>query len=483
MHLHHIFVKVNFIMVIDDALKRLMSAQYMLKPEQKMQDTYDTKQIYKTFLKVAWPATFESVLISLVSFIDAVMVGTVGKSAIAEVGITGQPRMIFYAVFFALNVGVTAIVSRRFGEKNKEGANKCLAQALGICIVIGIIMCSVALKYSEPLLRFAGAKDDTIDGAKSYFDITMVGLLFTSVGMIINAAQRGCGNTKISMRTNLTANGVNIVFNYLLINGIGFFPTLGVTGAAIATLLGNIVSCGMSIYSISNKNKFLHLKPRDLICWYPEYISLIFKISSSAAIEQLFIRIGFFFYTKMVAELGTDDFTTHQICMQIINLSFAFGDGLGIAASSLVGQNLGKKRPDYSIIYGKTGQRVGVLISVGMFILFTAGGNMLMSMFTQEAHIIDMGVKLLVIVAFSSPAQIYQVIYSGCLRGAGDTKYVAFTSLISIAIIRPTITYIICYPLGFGLIGAWISLLIDQYTRFLFSSIRFRNGKWCKIVV
>ena len=461
----------------------LVSSQYMLKPEQKLQEKYDTKEIYKTFLKVAWPAMLESVLISLVGFIDSIMVSTVGDRAIAEVGLTNQPRMIFYAIFFALNVGVTAIVSRRFGEKNKQGANDCLAQALGICIVFGIIMCVIALTFSEPLLRFAGAKSDTIEGAKSYFDITIVGLLFTSIGMVINASQRGCGNTKISMRTNITANLVNIVFNFLLINGIAFFPKLGVTGAAIATLMGNVVSCGMSVFSISRKNSFLHLTPRDLFRIHPQYIKLILKISSSAAVEQLFVRLGFFFYSKIVAELGTQAFTTHQICMNIIGMSFAVGDGLGVAASSLVGQNLGKKRPDYSIIYGKTGQRVGVFISAFMFLLFSAGGRTLMSLFTKNPDIIEAGVILLIIVAFSSPAQIYQVIYGGCLRGAGDTRYVAITSFISIALVRPILTYIICYPMGFGLIGAWISLLIDQYMRFLFSWIRFRNGKWCKIVV
>lgn len=462
------------------ALRRLYAPEHMIRGEW-LGEPYSSREVYTTLLRIAWPATLEAVLIGLISFIDTMMVSGCGSAAIAAVGLTSQPRLLFYAVFFALNVGVTTIVSRRHGEENRDAANKCLAQALGICALLGGVLCAIAFVCARPLIIFAGGMEDTTDMAVTYFKITMVGMIFTSFGMVINAAHRGCGNTKIAMYTNIAANVVNVIFNWLLINGIWFFPRLGVTGAAIATLLGNIVSFLISAYSVSRRDAYLKVTFSDMLHPDKENLKFLAKIGSSAAAEQLFIRIGFFAYAKLVATLGTEALATHQICMSIINLSFTFGDGLGITASSLVGQNLGRERSDMASIYGKATQRIGLCISAGLFVLFMFGGDTLMGLFTKEAHIIEQGVKILMVVAVSSPAQISQLIFSGCLRGSGDTKYVAYTSLISIGILRPLITYALCYPLKLGLMGAWLSLLIDQYLRLIFSAVRFARGKWKNI--
>lgn len=462
-------------------IRRLYAPEYLLKQDKWVGERYSASEIYKMLARVAWPATVEMVLISMMTVVDTVMVSSIGPFAIAATGLTNQPRMIFMAFFFALNTGVTAVVSRRKGENNIQAANKALAQAMMLCVSMSGILCAVSFLVAEPLLMFAGAQEDTIAPALLYFRITMVGMMFASLGLTINAAQRGCGNTQISMRTNLIANIVNVVFNYLLINGVLFFPRLGVLGAAIATLLGNITSCAISIYSISKPFGFLYIRPRDCLKYDRKIVRLLFGISSSAALEQLFVRVGFFAYTKIVASLGTVAMATHQICMSIINLSYSFGDGLGTASASLVGQSLGGRRPDVAAVYGKASQRVGLLVSLGLVILFTAGGRMLMGLFTNETEIIDIGQKLLFVVAASSPGQISNVVFTGSLRGAGDTKYVAYTSLVSIAFVRPLITYVLCYPLGFGLLGAWLGLFVDQYTRLSFSSYRFGRGKWQKI--
>jgi len=468
-------------MKIKKALRHLYAPEYLLKPEKWTGNILSAGEAYRILARVAWPATVEMVLISLMTVADTVMVSAVGPYAIAATGITNQPRMIFFSFFFALNAGVTAIVSRRKGEQDVEGANKCLTQAILICMVLSAALCMFSFAVARPLLLFAGAQADTIEPAVIYFKITMVGMVFAALGMVINAAQRGIGNTKISMRTNLIANVVNVVFNFLLINGIWIFPRLEVKGAAIATLLGNITSCLISVYSVSKPYGFLHIKAKDCLRYDGKVVKGIAKISASAALEQVFVRIGFFAYTKVVATLGTAALATHQICMSIINLSYSFGDGLGTASASLVGQNLGRRRPDMALVYGKAAQRVGLLVSVVLFVLFTGGGRLLMGMFTDVKEIIDIGERILLIVAFTAPGQISNVVFSGSLRGAGDTKFVAYSSLVSISIVRPVITYILCFPMGLGLIGAWIGLFVDQYVRLAFSSYRFRKGKWQKI--
>lgn len=452
-----------------------------------------TKSAYKYFLKIAWPAMVESFLMSMVNIFDTIMVSGEGIDAVAAVGLTTQPRMIFYAVFFALSIAVTTIVSRRKGQGDQEGANASLNQALGLVAVLAVVLCGTAILVADPLLTFAGANEDTIDYSLTYFRITMVGLMFTSFGMMINAGQRASGNTRISMTTNVVANVTNIAFNYLLINGvvingITLIPHLGVKGAAIATLIGNIASFCMSMFSILRKNRYLRFSFKGMIKWKAALLKTLGKVAAGAGTEQLFMRIGFFIYAKLVADLGTAEYGTHIIAMNIITVSFACGDGLSVATSALIGQNLGKQRPDLATIYAKVGQRVGVVISILlMLFLFFAGGWMveLFADPTDEHYqfVIENGSILIYYIIICAPGQISQVIYNGALRGAGDTRYVALTSAISIGVFRPLTAYIFCYPLGFGLFGAWISLLIDQYMRLGFSMYRFLSGKWQKIVV
>ncbi|MBR5745641.1 MAG: MATE family efflux transporter [Clostridia bacterium] len=446
------------------------------------------RELYGGFLKMAWPAMLESLLLSLVNVVDSIMVSSCGTNAVAAVGLTNQPRMLFFAVFFSLSVSVTAIVARRRGQNDREGANACLSQALGVCFALIAVLFTVSMFVSEPLLDLAGAKPETIVDATRYFRITMAGLMFTAVGMTINAAQRGSGNTKIAMRSNAVANITNIIFNYLLINGVWFFPELGITGAAIATLLGNIAAFIMSVSSLFGGDKFLSNKKINIFRWDKNQLATIGRIASGAGVEQLFMRFGFFIYSVIVANLGTAEIATHTICMNIQTLSLAFGDGLSVAASALIGQNLGRKRPDLATLYAKAGQRMGISMSVILILVFTLLGGPIMLLFLKEGdvnydYVYTTGRNILFIIAAVAPALISQVIFNGSLRGAGDTKYVAITSAISIAVFRPVTAYILCYTCELGLYGAWISLLIDQYMRLAFSAYRFGTGKWAKVKI
>ena len=467
--------------MLKDLLTRIFSCRYMVKPEHVKGELPSTKEGYNTTLKIAWPSIVEAILVSLIASVDTMMVGVIGPEAIAAVGITNQPRFILLAVILSLNVGVTAVVARRKGAGDINGANRCLKQCLILSFLFGATLASAGILFARPLLTFAGAQGDIINDSVTYFRIILVGMIFNSICLTINAAQRGIGNTKISMYTNLTANVINLVFNALLINGLLFFPKLGVTGAAIATTLGNIVAFFMALKSVIKNHGFLDITTRIPWRFDKNTISSVFNVSSSAMVEQVFLRIGFFVYAKMVAALGTTAFATHQICMNILNLSFALGDGFSIAASSLVGQSLGAKRPDKAMLYASITQRLALIASTFLFLFFILGRNFLVGLFTTDASIIAQGSIIMIIIAFTTHVQTSQVIISGSLRGAGDTKYVALTSFISIGVVRPLLTWALCFPAGLGLVGAWFAVFIDQNMRLFINFLRFRTGKWTRI--
>ena len=208
------------------------------------------KTIIKTSLKMALPSMLEMFFVCLAGLIDSLMVSSLGANAVAAVGLTNQPKFLGMSVFMALNVSVSALVARRFGEKNRDDANAVLITSFIFMLVMCGIISFVMVYFADFIINFCGSTVETHADAVLYFRIIMGGLIFTTVQMCINSAQRGCGNTKITMRTNVTANVVNMVFNYLLIGGKFGFPALGIRGAAIATVFGYFVSCIMSIISV-----------------------------------------------------------------------------------------------------------------------------------------------------------------------------------------------------------------------------------------
>lgn len=441
-------------------------------------------QLLATAFRVAWPSTLESFLVALVSVVDVIMVGRLGASAIAAVGLTNQPKFLGLALFLSLNVAISAIVARRKGEGDREGANRVLVQAMMLVALLALVVSTIFVIFAEPILRLAGTNEDTHLLSTAYFRIIMGGMFFNVMSLVINAAQRGCGNTRIALRTNVTSNLVNIVLNFLLIEGRFGFPALGVRGAAIATVSGTVVALFMSVCSVLHPDGFLYIfSHSNRLRFDSKTLATIGNIGSSTLAEQLFMRFGFLTYAMMVARLGTNAFAAHQIGMNIITISFSFGDGLSIASVALVGQSLGQERPDLARIYANFCQRMGFLCSTLLAVVYLFWGRTIFGFFTSEAPVLEHSVMIMRLVCVIVYTQIAQVIFSGGLRGAGDTRYVALVSLVSVAIMRPLSGWLFIYVLDMGLLGAWLGLLLDQSIRLIMNFARFRSGKWMKIKI
>ena len=435
-------------------------------------------------LKIAWPAVLESFCVARVGMIDSLMVSKLGPSAVSSVGITTQPKFLGLAMFIAVNIAVSAVVARRKGEQDKDSANRVLLIALMFTIVMGAVVSIVAVTNADFFMKLSGSNSETHDGAVAYFQIIMGGIMFNLVSLVINAALRGAGNTKIAMITNLTSNGVNLVGNYLLIHGNFGFPALGIRGAAIATVFGTMVACTLSVISVMKKDQFVSLiycirsKLRPKL----EDAKSIVKIAVNTFTEQIFIRIGFMTVSVMAANQGTNDFAAHQVAMNCMALSFSFGDGMQVAAVSLIGQSLGQKNPELAKKYGWICRRIGICLAVVLAILYLfCGGVYFRLYFPKEPEIVALGVKMMRIIAIIVTVQIAQVIYMGCLRGAGDVLFTTIASTISITCLRPLCSYLFCYVFEIGILGIWCGLIADQLCRYILTSWRFKTGKWVHV--
>lgn len=443
------------------------------------------KENIRITLDMAWPSIIESFFVAFAGLIDSLMVSSLGSYAVAAVGLTTQPKFMGLALFFATNVAVSALVARRRGERKQEEANRILSTVLVFIIVAAILISVLSVALAGPIISLCGSNAETHDSAVAYFRIVMGGMIFNCIQMGINSAQRGAGNTRITMRTNVTSNTVNIVFNYLLINGHLGFPALGIQGAALATVLGTVVACIMSILSIRKPDGFISLPYIISHRIGPAFTCFthLIRVGYSVFFEQILMRIGFMLTAVMAADQGTAAMAAHQVGMNIMGLSFSFGDGLQAAAVALIGRSLGAGDEKLAKEYGSICRMFGIIISVCLVLIYFFGARPFMSLYFEEENIISIGVGIMRVIIFVVVFQISQVVYMGCLRGAGDTLYTAVASTVSVTVIRTLVSYLGGYVFGLGIIGIWLGVLGDQISRFLFASVRFKAGKWTKIKI
>ncbi len=457
------------------------SNEYPCTPATDNNQTPNKKTIYKTVLQVAWPSTVESVFLAMVGLIDTIMVSGLGESAVAGIGLTIQPKLIGFAIIIALSTSVSAIVARRRGEADADRANKTMYNALGFTLIFSLIISLVFFFFSDAILTLMGSNEDTHDYASTYLKIIMCCMVFHAISLVVNAAQRGSGNTKVVMRSNLVSNAINLVFNWLLIGGNLGFPALGVTGAAIATVLGTVAAMVMSVRSVLPGKSFVSITNLNFFNFDLPTIKTIYKIAGSTFAEQIFLRFGFLIFTVIAASLGTIAFAAHQIGHNIMTVSFSAADGLSVAAIALVGRSLGEGRADLAKAYGAVCQRVGLYISAILAVIYAIFGVDIFRLFSEREDILAYGAIITNLISVIVFLQITQIIYASCLRGAGDAKYTAYVSFVFIGIVRPLLSFFLCYTMGWGLIGAWISVIIDQAGRLFFNYIRFKKGRWCAI--
>lgn len=447
--------------------------------------------LYGDIMRIAWPSLVELLLTSLVSMADMIMVGSMpnGDDAISAVSLANQPKFIFVSLIIALNVGVTAAIARDRGSEQHEKANNTLMQgllmSLGVCI-FGSLMGYI---FAEPLVRFmanGSLSEDIIFMSTTYLRIQMAGFMTMGIAATYTAAFRGTGNSQLPMVYNVTANLVNICLNYLLINGHFGFPALGVTGASIATVIGQAVALCMAIVAAGTGRYYFNAKLTDFFRGFKAdltTIGRIVKVGIPSLIEQLIMRVGIILFSRQVATLGQPGYATHQICMNIQSLSFMLGQAMAVSSTTLVGQSLGKLRPDMAEHYSRRCTYLGLLISVFLGAFFAFFGTTVVGWYSDTPDVIRASIPVMAILGALQPVQTPQFILSGSLRGAGATRATAVITLVCVLMLRPLAGELFIRILNWGLIGAWTAIALDQIVRTLLVIFVYARGTWKKIKV
>ena len=449
-------------------------------------ETENPSQRRKLIIALTWPALAENFLSSLMSMFDMMMVGGLGMYAIAGVGLVTQPKFIMMAAFMAMNIGTTALVARCKGARDPDGANAALRQSLLITVALTAVICVTMIFLSEPLIRWIAGNElseQTIREGLTYLRIQIYGFPTLSFTFAINAALRGAGNTRAAFYNNTVANLVNVAFNYCMIGGNLGFPRLEVAGASIATVIGQFVGLVMAVYVAVWGRQYIKLNIRER--WRIDFsmIKRIVNIGIPALIEQVIMRAGMLWFTTIVTALGDIPYAAHMVAMNIQQLSFTTGMAFGTAATTLVGQCLGRMRSDLAKVYVKMTQNMGYIVSAIIAVILFTCGNFLAGMYSTDIVIISLAADMLKIIAVVNPVSNARFVYVSALRGAGDARFMAVITFVGVLLARPLISIILINSFGMGLSGAWIALVSDGIICYVISMIRYRGGQWTLIKV
>ena len=443
----------------------------------------DESSLTRSVIRLAWPVVIQQLSFATVQLVDTFLVGHLGENALAGVGVASILYWFPLSGMFAIGIGATAIVARNVGAGRREQAEVTLRSAQMLALIWGLGMGIVYFAAAAPMLRIMGTEPAALDLGVEYMQAAAFGIPFYTVLYASTACLQGAGDTRTPMIIMLVVNLVNGVVDYLLINGVGPFPELGVQGAGLGYLASATVGALLIYGTLLRRNSALHLSPSKIFTIERAETNRVLKIGIPAGAEQFQFQMAFLTYTRIIASLGTTALAAHQVVLRIEGLTFLPGFALGIAATTLVGQGLGAKRPDLAEKAAISAARIAFLIMAVPGVLLMIFGEPVTRLFIDDDEVVSIGRKLLFIFAFALPALSISMSLGGALRGAGDTRAVLAIMSIGVWGVRLGPAYLLAVVAGLGVPGAWLAAIIDINTRAVLMFLRFRQGRWKRLDV
>lgn len=443
---------------------------------------------------LAWPAIAEMFLMTLTQIVDTAMVGRLGGAAITAVGLTMAPMMLFMGMFAAIGVGSTAIVARFTGAGDAAGATRAAHQSLILSVGSALAVSFAIFLLARQVILFMGAEPEVVPLGTAYLRTLSTGLVFYSTSFILSGVLRGAGDTRSPMQVNAVANIANVVLNFFLIFesrtvGVGAYSLsipgagLGVFGAALGTVVARGIGGIMILMILFRGRSPVTLEWRRLLVLDLDLMRRIVRIGIPAALERTAMSIGHVLFSRIVATLGTTAYAAHHLAVVAESVSYMPGFGFSMAATVLVGQGLGAGDPEMAERYGRETWRLGAIIMTSLGVLFFLVPRVFLRMLTNEPEVIELGSMCLRIVAVAQFPFATAIIYAGAIRGAGDTKFPLYATIMGMLVIRLSLAWLMGIYLGMGLFGIWSAMAIDLFFRGFLFYRRFRSGSWKTIQV
>jgi putative MATE family efflux protein len=431
---------------------------------------------------LAIPMVAEMFMESLFAIMDIFWVSRLGADAVATVGLTESVLAVVYAMAMGLSAGATALVARRVGERDEEGAATSAAQVLITGVLAGAVVGALGAIFAPRLLGAMGASASVVRMGARYTAIMLGGSVTVLLLFLVNAVFRGAGDAAIAMRALWLANGLNIVLGPLLIFGLGPIPAMGVTGAAVATTIGRGVGVLFQLsILLRGKSRIALSLPRIRI--HRDVMSRFLSLSGGATVQSLIETASWIGLVRILAAFGSAALAGYTIAIRIIMFALLPSFGIANASATLVGQNLGAARPDRAerAVWIAGGYNFAFLGTVS--VLFVAAPGVLVNLFGSDAAALPFGVDCLRIVALGFLFYAYGFVVVMAFNGAGDVRTPMLLNFVCFWLIKIPLAWALAVPLGLGPRGVFIAVAIAYSCLATAGVIAFRRGSWKHKVV
>jgi len=439
---------------------------------------YMQKNIRQQVFSLALPVVLSSLLQRSVGIVDIFLVGGLGASSIAAVGIAQIMVFVAMSLSWGINVGVTVQVAQLWGAGRKGDAAKASYQAMLIAVGAALIITIIGRSFGGQVASFLGANAEVQSILLEYTDIIFTFILFTISINVLAGIMHGTGDTKTPLYATLIVNILHVVVAYPLIYGYLGFPRLGVKGAAIAIAISE--SMGAVFMLIRSLNKRYIMVHRDLEI---KYTAMTFKIGYPIFIDRMLQNAGSLVFAKVVLLYGTAVYAAHQVGLAIEALSFMPGYGIAVAAATMVGQNLGAGRFDHARISAYEANRLAVVLMAAMGLLFFFFPYALLRTFTNDPEVIKYGILYMKIVAFAQIPLAITMVVAGSLRGAGDTGFIMFTTIAGMWFVRLPLAALLAVIVKADIRYVWSVMVLDWVVRMSFLLRRYRKETWGRLEI
>jgi putative MATE family efflux protein len=437
----------------------------------------DETALRKEVLRLALPATAEQLLSMTVNIVDTMLVGHLGASALAAVSLATQWTFMAMTLFTAVSTGATALIARSVGAGDWDTANRAVRQSLLIGLAFGLLATALALPLARPAVALMGAEPEALDQGETYLRIASIVFPLSALMFVGNACLRGAGDTRTTMAIMAVVNVLNIGVAWTAINGPLGLPKLGVAGSALGAAAGRGVGGLLSIAILLKGRSGLKLNPRG---WRldMDVVRRVLRVGLPTGGERMGMRLGMMVFMRVIAGLGTVAVAAHAVALRAESFSFMPGFGFAVAGTTLVGQGLGARDPKRAERSGYLTYQMAVSFMAVMGLIFILFPRPLIGLFTDDPAVVQTAVTPLRIVGFVQPLLAAAMVYPGCLRGAGDTRFPMYVTSATIWVIRVSAAAVLGLWLGMGLTGAWLGMAADLATRGIIFFLRFRGGRW-----
>ena len=438
---------------------------------------YTEGPIGRAILILAIPMVLEMVMESVFVVCDVFFVSKLGADAVATVGLTESLLAIVYTIAMGLSIGVSATVARRTGEHDAEGASRTAVQGISLGIIVALVLGVSGALFAPSLLRLMGASDSVLASGSMFTRVMLGGNASILLLFLINGIFRGAGDAQLSMRTLWLANAINIALGPCLIFGLGPFPRLGVTGAAIATTIGRSIGVLFGLSQFFRQSGRVHIHRRHLRL-DPGLMARLVSLSSSGTFQVLIGTASWIGLVRILASFGSNALAGYTIAIRVVLFALLPSWGMSNAAATMVGQALGARKPDRAerAVWMAARYNFFFLGAVGLLFFFGARG--IVGLFTNDAAVAEFARTGLRVIAVGFVLYAYGMVLSQSFNGAGDTWTPTWLGFFSFWVFEIPLAYVLAVHVGLGPLGVFIAIPAAFSIYALAALVMFRRGTW-----